>query len=38
MNGYGKTDLARIILMGSTYMWVEMIRVIQENVRRKSVE
>jgi hypothetical protein len=37
VNRYGKTDLARKILMGCTYMWVERIRTIQENVGRKSV-
>jgi hypothetical protein len=37
MNEYGKTDLTRKILMGCTYMWVERIRAIQENVGTKSV-
>jgi hypothetical protein len=37
VNGYGKTAWAWKILMGCTYMWVERIRAIQENVGRKSV-
>jgi hypothetical protein len=37
VNGYAKTDLARKILMGCTFMWVERIRAIQENVGRKTV-
>jgi len=37
VNGCGKADLAWKILMGCTYMWVERVRTIQENVGRKSV-
>jgi hypothetical protein len=37
VNRYGKTDLARKILMGRTYKWVEKVRAIQENVGRKIV-